>query len=90
MNGPTKPPDISGSFATRFAAMVVRKWLKVFATIFLLHVILLSMSSPMLLAAYCFLKIPNFFNVFQKSEEEFLYCAILSLKKICLSFRTVY
>ena len=66
-NGPTKP-DISGSFATRFAAMVIKKRLKVFATIFLSNVILLSMSSPMLLAADCFLEIPKFFNVFQRSE----------------------
>ena len=73
MNGPAKPSDISENFATRFDAMVVKKWLKVFATIFLSNVILLSISSPMLLAADYFLEIHTFFNVFQRSEEEFLH-----------------
>ena len=44
MNGSAKPTDVSGSFATRFAAMVVKKWLKLFATIFLSDVIVLSME----------------------------------------------
>ena len=71
MNGPTKPPDITRSVGTRSAAMVIKKWLKVLATIFLSNFV--YMSSPILLAADCFLKIHKVVNVFQTSEEKILH-----------------